>query len=256
MPWNSPGLGLRQDDDRCRFWKTIQPQRLLFVCALSLSLHCQAAVSVTRQLDHLILPISAIMRAELGLIPTPEQALKQAINYRSNGQYGEARVTALHGMYLADADSSIYIKLLDEIDFELPVLQVKEWLISGHTGHAKHTLDLLAERYLGDDGHTAQIESLQGSLVSANKLQSMQKMDERGVMNAVRRVMRDYYAEHKIYPPNYRVLNEILPPQHEVLQNFEIIYFRSGLSEGYQLVLRNRDNHENLLTISATGLLK
>lgn len=229
---------------------------ILLILGIPTSLPCQAGEVVTRQISRLIMPVSAVMRAELALIPTPEQALKQANNYRSNGQYGEARISALHGMYMADPDSRVYIKLLDEIDFELPVLQVKEWLINGNTEQADRALRKLSERYQGDDGHTAQIESLQGSLVSANKLEFMKQTDERGVINAVREIMRDYYAEHAIYPPNYRVLNELLPPQHEVLQNYEVIYFRSGLSEGYQLVLRNRDNHASLLRITATGLLK
>ena len=229
---------------------------ILLTIGILTNLPCQASESVTRQLDNLILPVSAIMRAELGLIPTPEQALKQAINYRSNGQYGEARITALHGMYMAAPDSHVYDTLLDEIDFELPVLQAKEWLINGKTEQASQALHKLSERYQGDDGHTAQIESLQGSIASARKLQIIKTTDERGVINGVRRIMRAYYTEHGIFPPNYRVLNNLLPPHHEALQNFEIIYFRSSLSEGYQLVLRNRDNHENLLTISATGLIK
>ena len=207
-------------------------------------------------LGRMIMPVSAVMNAELNVIPSPEQALKQAENYRGNGQYGEARVTALHGMYLAEPGSKIYRRLLDEVDFELPVSQVKEWLINGETGQAEQAIDLLAERYADDDKHLVQIESLRGSLASAKRLHVMKHADERGVINAVRKIMRDYYREHEFYPPSYRVLNRILPPGHVALKNYEVVYFRSVQGSGYQLVLRNRDNHDNLLTITATGLLK
>jgi hypothetical protein len=218
---------------------------------------CSHAAQITAdRLDQLIMPVSAIMKAELEVIPTPEQALKQAVNYRGNGQYGEARVTALHGMFLARPGSRTYLKLRDEIDFELPVSQVKEWLINGETDDAREMLDLLADRYANDEQHLVQIESLQGSLASAHRFQSMKNADEKGVINAVRRIMRDYYREYKFYPPNYRVLNRILPPGHEALKNYEVVYFRSAQAGGYQLVLRNRDNHENLLTITATGLIE
>ena len=228
----------------------------LLISALVYSQPGQAAPSSSRPLGNLIMPVSAVMHAELDLIPDAEQALRQSINYRNNGQLGEARVTALHGLYLARTDSGTYQQLLDEIDFELPVIQIKEWMLGGKTDQAEEALRILAVRYQEDSEHRARLETLQGSLASARQLRLMQKTNERTVIDAVRMVMRSYYTEHKSYPPSYRVLNRLLPPGDKILQNYEVIYFRSGRERGYQLVLRNKDNHESLLTITAPGLIK
>ena len=221
-----------------------------------LSHEALAGDSATERLARLIMPVTPVMQAELDVIPSPEQALKQARNYRGNGELGRARITALHGLYLADPGSDIHRQLLDEIDFELPTIQIKQWLFDGRLVDAERSLERLARRYRNDDGKTARIDSLRGGVVSARRLRTMRETDEQKVIEDVRRVMRAYYREHGYYPQNYRALNAVLPTGHAALQNFEVIRFQPGLSGGYQMVLRNRDNHRNQVTISATGLIR
>ena len=68
--------------------------------------------------------------------------------------------------------------------------------------------------------------------------------NEREVTKSVRRRLREYYRKNGIFP-NYAQLNILLPPGAEVLQNYEIVYFKV-VPNDYRRVLRNLNHFENL----------
>lgn len=198
--------------------------------------------------------LSEKMQALLETITTPEMALKESRKYQQNGQYGLAKVVLQHGIELAQSSGIEFVELTNELEYAMPVLQAKEHLVMGEPDQAQNILNGLAEKFSTDQRRVNEVNALLGAL-SQSRLRASAKLDnERVVARDVRHHLTQYYNEYGVFP-NYAELNEILPPGAELLQNYEIVYFKS-VPNAYRLVLRNINNPKNLLKIEATGLIK
>ncbi|MGB5280315.1 MAG: hypothetical protein WBM38_11480 [Arenicellales bacterium] len=198
--------------------------------------------------------LSEKMQALLETITTPDMALQESRQYQQNGQFGLAKVVLQHGIELARSSGTEYVELNDELEYAMPVLQAKEHLVLGEPDQAEKILNGLADKFSNDQRRINEITALIGAL-SQSRLRASAKLDnERDVTRDVRHRLSQYYDEYGVFP-EYAVLNEILPPGAELLQNYEIVYYKS-VPNAYRLVLRNINNPKNLLKIEATGLIK
>ncbi|MFW2438593.1 MAG: hypothetical protein ACN4GR_04405 [Arenicellales bacterium] len=198
--------------------------------------------------------LSTKMQALLDGISTPEAALEKSREYQQNGQFGLAKVTLLHGIELAKTSGDEFTALTDELDYAMPLLQAKELLVMGKPDEADLILESLAKKFSSNQSRTDEISSLRGALTQSRFLAAAKRNNEQEVTRDVRKRMSAYYREHGSFP-NYTELNQLLPANDKVLQNYEIVYFKS-VPNAYRMVLRNLHNKENLLKIEATGLIK
>ena len=200
------------------------------------------------------LQLSEKMQALLETITTPDMALQESRKYQQNGQFGLAKVVLRYGIELAQSSGADYVELNDELEYAMPILQAKEQLVLGEPDQAEKILNGLAEKFSTDDRRINEITALLGAL-SQSRLRAAAKLDnEREVTRDVRHRLSQYYDESGVFP-NYAELNQILPPGAELLQNYEIVFYKS-VPNAYRMVLRNINNPKNLLKIEATGLIK
>jgi hypothetical protein len=75
------------------------------------------------------------------------------------------------------------------------------------------------------------------------------------VVQQVRGILEGYRRARGRYPVGYRELNDILPPNRPPLQHFLVGHYR-GTGTGYLLVLRNRYDTNQVLTLQDTGMLR
>ena len=198
--------------------------------------------------------LSEKMQALLETITTPDMALQESRKYQQNGQYGLAKLVLLHGIELAKSSGSEYVELSSELEYAMPVLQAKEHLVMGEPDEAENILQGLAEKFSTDQRRLNEITALLGALSQSRLRASAKLNNERDVARDVRHRLSQYYDEYGVFP-NYAELNELLPPGSDLLQNYEIVYFKS-VPNAYRLVLRNLNNPKNLLKIQATGLIE
>ena len=198
--------------------------------------------------------LSVKMQALLETIMTPQMALQEAEKYQLNGQFGLAKIVLLHGIELAKSSGNDFSELSDELEYAMPLLEAKEMMITGNPDPAEKILQALAEQFGSDYRRNSEIKALLGAMSQSRALASAKSNNEREVTKSVRSRLSGYYRKNNIFP-NYAQLNILLPPGDEVLQNYEIVYYKA-VPNAYRLVLRNLHNSENLLKIEATGLIK
>jgi len=198
--------------------------------------------------------LSIKMQALLAGISTPEAALEKSREYQQNGQFGLSKITLLHGIELAKSSTDDYTALTDELEYAMPLLQAKELLVTGKPDEAEVILDGLAKKFSSNQRRADEISALRGALEQSRFLATAKRDNEQEVTREVRKRMSSYYKQHGAFPV-YVELNRLLPADDKVLQNYEIIYFKS-VPNAYRMVLRNLHNKENLLKIEATGLIK
>jgi hypothetical protein len=198
--------------------------------------------------------LSVKMQALLETITTPEMALEEAKKYQQNGQFGLAKIVLQHGIELAKSSGKDFIELSDEMEYAMPLLEAKELMITGKPDQAEEILQALAEQFGSDYRRNNEINALLGAMSQSRALAAAKRNNEREVTKSVRGRLSEYYRKNDVFP-NYAQLNILLPPGDEVLQNYEIIYYKV-VPNAYRLVLRNLHNSENLLKIEATGLIK
>jgi hypothetical protein len=198
--------------------------------------------------------LSEKMQALLETITTPDMALQESRKYQQNGQYGLAKLVLQHGIELAQSAGSEYLELSNELEYAMPVLQAKEHLVMGEPDEAEKILQRLAEKFSADQRRLNEVTALLGALSQSRLRASAKLNNEREVARDVRHRLGQYYDEYGVFP-NFTELNELLPPGSDLLQNYEIVYFKS-VPNAYRLVLRNLNNPKNLLKIEATGLIE
>ncbi|MEA1888345.1 MAG: hypothetical protein U9N50_01005 [Pseudomonadota bacterium] len=198
--------------------------------------------------------LSTKMQALLDGISTPEAALEQSREYQQNGQFGLAKIVLLHGIELTKTSADDSAALTDELEYAMPLLQAKELLVIGKPDEAEVILEDLASKFNTDQRRADEISALRGALEQSRFLATARRDNEQDVTRAVRKRMGSYYKQYGAFPV-YAELNRLLPANDKVLQNYEIIYFKS-VPNAYRMVLRNLHNKENLLKIEATGLIK
>jgi len=198
--------------------------------------------------------LSAKMQVLLDEISTPDMALEKSQEYQQNGQFGLAKLVLQRGIELAKTSGDGFTALTDELEYDMPLLQAKEQLVLGKPDEAEVILEDLAKKFSSDQRRTDEISALQGTLVQSRFLATAKRGNGQEVTRAVRKLMSSYYKLHGAFPV-YVELNRLLPANDKILQDFEIIYFKS-VPNAYRMVLRNVHNKENLLKIEATGLIK
>jgi hypothetical protein len=198
--------------------------------------------------------LSAKMQALLDEISTPDMALEKSREYQQNGQFGLAKLVLQRCIELAKTSGDEFTALTDELEYDMPLLQAKELLVLGKPDEAEVILEDLAKKFSSDQRRTDEISALQGALVQSRFLATAKRGNGQEVTRAVRKLMSSYYKQHGAFPV-YVELNRLLPANDKILQDFEIIYFKS-VPNAYRMVLRNLHNKENLLKIEATGLIK
>jgi hypothetical protein len=198
--------------------------------------------------------LSEKMQAFLDEIKSSEAALEKAREYQKNDQFGLAKLVLQHGIELARSSGSDIIELTNELEYDMPMLQAKQLLVTGMPNQAETILQRLKENFISDKKRTDEITALHDALQESRFLAAVKRDAEQNVTRDVRKRMSGYYKLHGVFP-TYEQLNQLLPIDDKVLQNYEIIYFKS-VPNAYRMVLRNYYNKKNLLKIEATGLIK
>jgi len=187
-------------------------------------------------------------------IRTPDAALGKSREYQQKGLFGLSKLVLQHGIEIARTSGSDFAELTLELEYNMPILQAKELLVLGKPDDADKILESLAKNFSSDQKRIDEISALRDALTQSRFLAAAKRDNEQAVTRDVRRKMSGYYRQHGVFP-NYTELNRLLPANDKVLQNYEIIYFKS-VPNAYRMVLRNLYNPENLLKIEATGLMK
>lgn len=198
--------------------------------------------------------LSENMQEFLADIKTAEEALEKSREYQKNGQFGLAKLVLQRGIDIARSSGSDFAALSSELEYDMPVLQAKELLVTGNPNQAEIILEGLAKKFSSDQKRTDEISALLSALSQSRFLAAANQNTEQQVSRDVRRKMSIYYKQYGSFP-NYQQLNKLIPAEDRTLQNFEIIYFKS-VPNAYRMVLRNLYSPDNLLKIEATGLLK
>lgn len=185
------------------------------------------------------------------------KALERGRIFKQRGQYKQAWEQFEIARQVAPEDSPYKQQAEQELNYHLPLREIQQRVDVGDLDGAEQLLkDLLLINQSKPDRFTELNTMLQNLRLmrSAGPGRST-TIDHNVVVQQVRDILEDYRREHGRYPVGYRELNDTLPPNRPPLQHFLVGHYQ-GTGSGYLLMLRNRYDTKQVLTIQNTGMLR
>lgn len=186
-------------------------------------------------------------------------AFEAGVDNKRRGNLKQAEQNFNDAFRYAPKNSELRQRALDELEYELPLLEVQRLVFAGHGVAAELELKKMLEAHAEHPQRRTQLEKILANLDQLTRAQQQQEsgrsQDGQYVMEQVRRRLADYHAQNERYPASYRELNRLLPADAPPLDYFDVIHYTSTRG-GFTLVLRSKTDHQNTLTIQKTGLLR
>jgi hypothetical protein len=185
-------------------------------------------------------------------------AFDAGVDNKRRGNLKQAEQNFNEAFRYAPKNSELRQRALDELEYELPLLNVQRLVLTGHGLAAELELKKLLEAHAEHPQRRTQLEKILANLdqlTRSQQPQSSRTQDGQYVMEQVRRRLAEYHAQNEGYPAGYRELNRLLPADTPPLDYFDVIHYTT-IRGGFTLVLRSKTDRQNTLTIQKTGLLR
>ncbi len=185
-----------------------------------------------------------------------ERALAQARELSRTGRLQQAAELLDQALREPSVDPAIAEALRTELEFNLPVLRAQQHLVESEFDEAYETLQW-AYRRSGDNAERREqlAEMLRKVGLMRGGVGTLDTMDERSVLRAVRQRLDVFFRENGRYPRGTRELARLLPADTAPLEHFDVAAYR-GSATGFTLTLRNKNEPFNEVTFTKTGLLR
>jgi len=186
------------------------------------------------------------------------KAMEMARSYRAQGDMANAEAKFRIALQSAPQESNVYQEARDELVYYLPLVRIQRLLWDGKIQAAERELFALQQTVEDQPVRRQEINRIMSGLRStATDVQRPgdAEVDEKFVMREVRKRLNDYYRQNNRYPTSRASVLDVLPLDRPPLGSFEIKRYSSS-GAGYLLVLRNRKDPSQSITLQNTGLLR
>ncbi len=185
------------------------------------------------------------------------KALERGRMFKQRGQFKQAWEQFEIARQIAPEGSPYRQQAEQELNYDLPLKEIQYRVNAGDLARAEQLLNDLLVINQSTPARLTELNTMLQNLKvmrSAGPGRSL-SIDHNAVVQQVRRILEDYRRARGRYPTGYRELNATLPPNRPPLQYFLVGHYH-GTGAGYVLVLRNRHDPNQVLTIQNTGMLR
>ncbi len=185
------------------------------------------------------------------------KAIERGRSFKRRGYFDEAREQFEIARQLAPAGSEVQAQATLELHYQLPLVEIQHRVNAGDLDGAERILQAMVTLNQEQPERLQQIETMLRNLGLMRGATSVVPIavDHKTVIEQVRRRLEVFRREQGRYPAGYRELNAALPANRPPLEHFVVNHY-ADQGNGYVLVLRNRYDPEQTLTLQNTGLLR
>ncbi len=196
-------------------------------------------------------------QAELADVGDMRVALARATQLMEAARFDFAAAFLRRALELAGpTETELAGRVRATLEIGLPLAQARQYLISGYPEAADQVLRTAAAANAGDPARLAQISELLTQVAAVREAAARERQTgERTVLEQVAVILQRYRAEFGHYPPGFGELNRVLPPDRGPLTRFDIVSYQAS-GDRMSIVLRAKDNPENILNLHDTGLVR
>ncbi len=216
-----------------------------------------AALSVFSTFSGVLMDRLSADQEASGTTQVAIKALERGRMFKQRGQFKQAWEQFEIARQLAPHSSPYRQQAEQELNYDLPLMQIQYRVNAGDLEGAEQLLNDLLVLNQSEPGRLTEINTMLQNLKLMRSAASGRSVsiDHSAVVQQVRRILEDYRRTRGRYPVGYGELNDTLPPNRPPLQHFLVGHFR-GTGDGYLLVLRNKYDTNQVLTIQNTGMLR
>lgn len=188
------------------------------------------------------------------------KAMEIAQSYKGQGDLKRAEQMFQLALRNALVDSNVYREAKDELEYYLPLMRIQRLLWEGNAEAVEQELFALQQAFEDQPVRLQQINRIREGLRSAAAADQDQgggdsELDEKQVIREVTGKLDEYFQQHNRYPTSRSALIEALALDSAPMDVFEIGRYSSN-GAGYLLVLRNKEDRSQTITMQKTGLLQ
>ncbi len=185
------------------------------------------------------------------------KALERGRIFKQRGQFKQAWEQFEIARQIAPESSPYRQQAEQELSYHLPLKEIQHRANVGDLDGAEQLLNDLLVINQSTPSRVTELNTLLQNLKVLRNAGSARSIsiDHNTVVQQVRRILEDYRRARGRYPVGYRELHDTLPPNRPPLQHFLVGQYQ-GTGAGYLLVLRNRHDPSQVLTIQNTGMLR
>ncbi len=185
------------------------------------------------------------------------KALERGRTLKQRGQFKQAWEQFEIARQIAPESSPYRQQAEQELNYHLPLREIQYLVNAGNLDGAEQLLNDLLVINQATPGRVRELNTMLQNLGVMRGAGSGRpiSIDHNAVVQQVRRVLEDHRRAHGRYPSGSRELKAALPPNRPPLQHFLVRHYRDT-GAGYVLVLRNRHDTNQVLTIQNTGMLR
>lgn len=186
------------------------------------------------------------------------EALAAGRREKGEGHLAQAEVQFQKALAAAPRGGDVYRAALEELTYQLPLMRVQRYVLSGQRLKAEHLLQDLLKDHQGDEKKNRHLVGLIARLRKSKPGETgiaSEPGSGRKAINSVEQTLSRFYQDHGHYPRGYRELNRILPADRYPLSDYDIVHYVER-GHAYGLTLRSKSDPENLLSVQETGLVE
>lgn len=185
------------------------------------------------------------------------KALERGRLFKQRGQFKRAWEQFEIARQMAPEGSPHRQQAEQELNYHLPLKEIQHRVNVGDLDGAQQLLNDLLVINQSAPARRAELTTMLQNLkvMRSGGGGRWMSVDHNAVVQQVRRILEDYRRTRGRYPVGYRELNDTLPPNRPPLQYFLVGRYE-GTGAGYLLVLRNRYDPNQVVTIQNTGMLR
>lgn len=185
-------------------------------------------------------------------------AMEIARSFKAQGELQKAEKLMRLAMDNSSPDSNLYKEAKDEIEYYLPLARIQRLLWAGKNQTAEAQLLALQMTVENQPLRRQEIGRIMNGLrTDPTDLVGRpdDTIDEKFVLRAVQTTLESYFRRNEQYPLHRDGLLDILAFDEPPLNTFEVERYTSN-GGGYVLVLRNKNDANQAITLQNTGLLQ
>ncbi|MFC1681632.1 hypothetical protein ACFL1S_07630 [Pseudomonadota bacterium] len=186
------------------------------------------------------------------------KAMEIARSYKGQGDLKKAEYMFQLVMKNSPPDSNIHREAEDELEYYVPLMRVQRLLWDGNAEAVEQELFALQQTFEDQPVRLQEINRILNGLRSSSTDDGGRRdneVDEKLIMREATLKLDTYFRQHNRYPTSRTALTEALNLEAAPLDAFEIGRY-SSRGTGYLLILRNKDDKSQTITMEKTGLLQ
>ncbi len=202
-------------------------------------------------------PVHAAEPEKPAALAVAVKALERGRLLKQRGYFDEAREQFEIALQLAPESSEANSQAKLELHYRLPLVEIQHRVSAGDLDGAEEILNGMAAMNRDQPERLQKINTMMRNLelMRGAAIVRPTSVDHSTVIRQVRRVLEVFRRKQGRYPVGYRELNQALPANQPPLEHFVVNHY-TGQGSGYVLVLQNRYDPKQVLTLQNTGLLR